>query len=588
MQTKFLVRSFLVLVILALGTVACGGTETTAEEDTATTEDAATDTSGSESSDDTTDTTTTPTDSNTATETPVDDTDDSGDDDSGDDTASGDDDSGDDDTGDDDVGGDDDADDSDTTPPTVTKAATDAGVELSSDPSTKVLQGASFIVTFSEALTESEDIATKFTVVCNTVLQVVTLSAAEDTDGIVDNEVKVNPNDPLPIGGTCILSVLTGITDLAGNASTADATFALHTAAEDDGSGNDDPADDDGDTGGDDETPTVAAKANTASTESTLSSGTNTLVAANTTFILTFTVPVTTPETIADQITLSCETSGAQTFIPSAAADDDADTIINNEFVITPDADLPSGEACMLTIAATPVGDGTTSTAEAAFPLNTCGLSDDFSDTNSLSLCWTAGADNDDLLTSSVADDVATLSVAADVSTTTETEQGTEIKDVGYTKTVNGTDFTLITTFTGISGLEEGFGASGTDAVLLTANTGGETQSSIICGPGGSGDDRIDVIFWNTSADPSTMAFGGAFGADSSIDALTVRLTRSGTAFICSYSTNGVNFTTIGEEGITAPEFDGQESTVTGLTIVHGAGSEALTAVIGEVSLTEE
>lgn len=565
MQTKFLVRSFLVLAILALGTVACGGTETTAEEETTATEDAATETSGSESSDetgttttdDTTDTTT-PTDSNTATDTPTDDTDD--DDDSVTDTAdncplaantdqadldtdgAGD-------TCDDDDDGDADLDSADNCPLTGNADQLDTDTDGTGD-----------------ACDDDDDGDADLDTADNCPLVANPDQTDTDADGVGDacDDAPPPPADDTDDDDD-------GVADTADNCP----LVANPDQTDTDADGTGDACDEDTPP---EETPTVAVTANT---DTALNTETSTLLPTNSAFTVAYSGPLAESVNVADHVTLNCA-SVAQTFATSAAGNDADDGITNNEFVITPDAALPSGEDCTITVLATPVGEGTTSTTETAFLSNTCGLIDDFSDATSLDVCWTAGAQNADKLTDSIDETAgtATFTVAAGTTTTLD-------DSVSYSKVVNGANITLTGIFDSVEGLAAPFdtdtGEGLPDGVLLQAlaiNPNDDTDFlSIVCGVISNGGNGLTALFYdgtNFGNSPLTTE-GTSFGQ------ITISLVKQGADFTCNLIPEVGDPIALSGLSLT---FDDPAAIEGGILFMHGSADTELKAVANDLTFT--
>lgn len=326
--------------------------------------------------------------------------------------------------------------------------------------------------------------------------------------------------------------------------------------------------------------PTVTAATNTGTA---LSTGTSTLVAttATSSFALTFSASISETTNIADQVTVNC-TSGNQTFTPSAASTDADDTIINNEFVITPDG-LPSGEACTLTVAATPVGDGTTSTTETAFLFNTCGLVDGFGDATSLDVCWSAGESNAAKLTDSI-DPVAgtaTFSIAAGTTTAGE-------DSVSYSKVVEGATVSLTGNFNAVEGLTAAFNpedpSSLPDGVLLQAiatdPADPSNSTTISCGIIGNGGTGLTAVLRDEvgSAQTALSTEGTSLGP------ITIVLKKTGVDFSCDFLQDGVD--QINLSGV-ALSFDDPQSIQGGIFFIH-TGDEELKAIVDDLSFSVE
>ncbi len=308
-----------------------------------------------------------------------------------------------------------------------------------------------------------------------------------------------------------------------------------------------------------------------------LSSESSTLILETNTFLVTFS------ETIVGEVaglaTLDCEGTSQEVTVDQAP---DTDAIADNEVSITPATTLPTASACTLTMASgitDSVGNATTEAI--VFDLHTCGVSDDFSDANSLDICWNAGVDNEGILTSSVADSAATFSIAAASSTSGESGP----KSVGYTKVVNGTDYVIESTFTSVSGLKNAFGETGADGAVLMIQGTSEEAASIICGPVGNGEAGVKILFMETAT--FTQFSSDAIGAGTGTTDLAVRLTREGTTFTCEFSSGGGEFAPVGGEGasITEDPFDGVESSEAGLFFIHN-GDADLEAVVDGITFS--
>ncbi len=325
-------------------------------------------------------------------------------------------------------------------------------------------------------------------------------------------------------------------------------------------------------TGTADTTPPTVTSIKTNTSQSL--SAKSTLVTTASTFLVTFS------ETIADdltalalKITLTCGKIGQPITLASVT---DTDGITDNELSVTPNAALPAGTDCALTVAAG-IADsaGNASAADTFAAISTCGLTDDFNDPTSLSVCWTTGTDNKGVLTANVADGLATFGIPADVSTI---NADGSIKNVAFTKTIQG-DFVVNTVLKNISGLNNPFGQSGADGIALIA-TASATGSTVACGPLGNGGAGVSVYFF-AAGGADAPATSDPIGSGTGIDLLLVRLTKTGSTFTCEYSTDGGTFTTVGS-ALTVSDFDGVTSAGSGIFFIH-SGSQAISAVADKI-----
>lgn len=230
--------------------------------------------------------------------------------------------------------------------------------------------------------------------------------------------------------------------------------------------------------------------------------------------------------------------------------------------------------------------DGTDGDDDDAAPV--CGLTEDFSSATALDDCWTPGVDNTGNLTAEIADGAAIFSIPAETATAATDETGTlNIKDVGYTKTVDSTDFDLTGVFTSVSGLVDAFTASTVDGIFLRAKSaaGGST---VICGlvgtDLGAGSSGISVLFYETSgANDATQS--APFGSGTGGGPVTVRLTKTDSSIRCEFSTDGGGaFTTVGTP-LDLADFADQASTEAGILLIH-TGEETLIAETDDLSFT--
>lgn len=453
----------------------------------------------------------------------------------------------------------------DTTAPTLV-VKTGGGTTVESN-GTEVATSTTFIATFSEAVDPTTVGNTAITITCGTPAQALTATTAlaTDTDGIADNEVTITPDVSLPAGETCVLS-FSGVKDVAGNAMGTTALTITIAAASDGGS-------DGGDGGSDGGAPadTTAPAVSSVTTDSGATVATaGSIVTTAATFTVKFSEALSAASVTPSTVTLTCD-GAAQTGTVAAAAD--SDDIADNEFTITPEAALPAGANCDLVFGTAIADTAGNALTEATYAFTTCGNSDDFSNADSLSVCWSARADNAGNVTAAVADGAATLTIDAAI--------GTADKKVGFTKTFTDDDLTATAVFTNLSGLALGGGQNqqaDSATLSMVSTTDGGSEQIVVCGPVGSGGNGVQIMFFagtpnqeNPPATSDTFGSGNGFSGT-----LVVQLTKTGTDFTCEYSVDDGDFTAVGDTGT----LDLGASYSAGISVNHTAGETGLSATL--------
>lgn len=448
----------------------------------------------------------------------------------------------------------------DTTPPTVTSLQTGTGAAVAAS-GTEVPVDSTFLLTFDAAM--KADTVTSTTVTLTCLVGDVT-GDAEPTVAATEGNIAftITPKTALPKSATCTLTATTGVQDAAGNALAAAAAFAFTT-----------PAGTDGGADGDTTAPTVTLK--TASGSAVATSGS--IVPTSATFVATFSEPMNPLTVTKESVSLLCGIVAIDADVTKVDKVGD-DGIADNEWTVVPTskAGLPAAATdCVLTFStanADVAGNGLTATT---FTFETCGTSDDFSNANSLGVCWTAAADNTGKIATSNADGVETFTIAKDVATA-----GLQI---GFTKSLTDTNLTVTATLAGLSGLVTAAGETGAadSASVQLVGTGGAGKTAF-CGVMGSGGAGLKVVFFvgTPGADnppaSDTIGSGSGLGAG---ETLALLLTKTGSDFDCAYSFGGAAPVTVGG----TKTLDIGATYTGGLGFSNVAGDDPLSALVTSV-----
>lgn len=451
----------------------------------------------------------------------------------------------------------------DSTAPTVLTLKTGTGATV--EPTgTEVPVDSTFLVTFSEAM--NPDTVTSTTVTWSCVVD----ETAGDAEPVVtavegNTAFTVTRTDALPNSATCTITVTTGVKDAAGNTLASAAAFTFTTPA---GAGG-------GDDGGD--TPgglTVTVKTGAGSAVATSGS----IVTTAATFVATFSAAMN-PETVTGtSVTLTCNSNPVPANLAKVAEVGD-DGIADNAWTLTPtDAGgLPSGVSdCVLTFGTANTDAAGNALTETAFTFATCGTSDDFSNANSLGVCWNAATDNTGKLTTSQADGTATFTIAADVATA-----GSQI---GFTKDFSDATLVVNATIAGLTGLFATADESGNGDMTSIQLSGGQDKSAF-CGAMGSDGNGLTILFFVGTPGPENLPATATIGSGSGLgtgETLVLTLSKSGNDFTCAHTFNGGATTPVG----VTKSLDIGATYTGGLFFSNVAGTDPLNVVIDAVQFT--
>ncbi|MBI4366798.1 MAG: Ig-like domain-containing protein [Deltaproteobacteria bacterium] len=333
----------------------------------------------------------------------------------------------------------------------------------------------------------------------------------------------------------------------------------------DDADDADDDTDDDDDDTGDTTAPTLSI-----TTDAGVVITEDLLVTTTATFSVLFSEAVDLATVTDANIALMCGDPAAAQTIEIAQAAEDTDEIADNEFTVTPVDGLPEGSACQLTLGAGIADPSGNAIVETTISVTTCGMDDDFSNADSLDVCWTAQDDNAEILSAAIADGAATFTIASDVATGDA--------QVGFKKPQTASDLSVTAIYTELAGFAA---ASGQDALPDSAMIGfvDDTNATVLCGPTSNGGDGIVVLFY-ASAGEGIPASSETLGEETGLDqTLSVTITKSGDEYTCSYSLDGGEATEVGDP--LAAELTDSYNAL--LSFAHTAGTEDLTAVLDAI-----
>jgi hypothetical protein len=189
-------------------------------------------------------------------------------------------------------------------------------------------------------------------------------------------------------------------------------------------------------------------------------------------------------------------------------------------FTTTPSSALPQMTSCVLTLPATIQASNGTALTAATYTYQTgCGTSDDFSNSSTLSSCWTSADAS-----------AATISIASNVlNMSTSTDPGFSVAQEYKTfGTDNVTATVSIPTFSGISATGDNCGIWIQDGSTVT--TGIMALVSL-----DGGDIKINNALLDGSSDELSASLGTGTSSTALSGTLFLRITQSGTTLTVSY-----------------------------------------------------
>lgn len=298
----------------------------------------------------------------------------------------------------------------------------------------------------------------------------------------------------MPEGATCIFTATTGVQSAGGVAMASAATFTFTTVAS---------------------TPTVSSVTGTSASDgssatiaTTGTTGVSGAVAAPLT--VTFSTAMSS-STVTDGMSLQC--GGTSQTVTNAASSTTA-------FTVTPSAALPQQTSCVLNLPATITASNGAALAATTYTYTTgCGTNDDFSNSSTLSNCWTAAESS-----------AATISIASNVlNMSTSTDPGfsivQEYKSFGSD---NVTATVSIPTFSGIAASGDNCG------IWLQDGSSGMTGVMAVVSLDG-GNIKINNALIDGSSDELSASLGTGTSSAALSGTLFLRITQSGSTVTVSY-----------------------------------------------------
>lgn len=373
--------------------------------------------------------------------------------------------------------------------PIVASFTTTSGTAIGTTGTTDVPIASAFSITFSTAMSTSTLNTTTLTLSCSSTSQTVTVAT------VGNNGATITPSSSMPEGATCIFTATTGVQSSGGVAMASAATFTFTTVAS---------------------TPTVSSVTGTAASSgssatiaTTGTTGVSGAVAAPLT--VTFSTAMST-STVTGGMSLECPDGTSQTVTNASTS--------STAFTVTPSAALPQQTACVLNLPATITASNGAALAATTYTYTTgCGTSDDFSNSSTLSNCWTAAESS-----------AATISIASNVlNMSTSTDPGfsmvQEYKSFGsdnVTTTVSIPTFSGITSSGDNCGIWLQDGSSAFTGVMAVVSTDG-------------GDIKINNALINGSSDELSASLGTGTSSAALSGTLFLRITQSGSTVTVSY-----------------------------------------------------
>jgi len=375
--------------------------------------------------------------------------------------------------------------------PTVSSLATTGGTTINTSGTTGIAIDSAFTLTFSEAMLSSTASTSNITLTCSSA-QTVTIAGV--TSGDTSTAFTITPSTSMPTGTACTLSVSAGVTNASATAVTA-ASYTFTTASA--------------------STPTASLSGTVLSTGSSgtiATSGTTDISGATTApLTLTFSTAMSN-STVTAGTTFQCP-SGTSLSPTLATAD-------NTIYTITPTAALPQISNCVLNLAETIEDSNGNALAATSYNYTTgCSTSDDFSNSSTLSSCWTAA--NASGATIAIAGDVLNMSTSTTSGFSFVQENKTFAND-NVTVTVS------IPTFSGINSSNDICG------LWIQDESSQQTGIMALVEPDG-GNIVINAAYVDGSSDNLSASLGA--GSDSSVLAgtLFLKIAQSGTSLTVSY-----------------------------------------------------
>lgn len=407
-----------------------------------------------------------------------------------------------------------------TAAPTVVSIKDSDGTEITIGSTVAV--SSSYVVLFSKAMDPDSITAASFTLTCNSVAVAGTLTASAD-----NMTFTFVPTSPLSSSVSCTLTLVggaDGIKDAAGNPLTATTTTYTFTTA-----------------AADTTPPTIISLKDS---NDTAIETTGSTVAVSSAFVLTFSEAMDADTITADSVALLCHDAAVAGAI--AASTD------NTEFTFTPTASFSQSVSCTLTVmgGTTGVTDaaGNPLTADADYAFTSgCSSSDDFSNPDSLSNCFTFNNTTNQTNNTgntaqkgTVTDTNGQLKIAL---TTAGAAAGEGINTLpSVNKQITG-DFSLEITVTSFTREAGGGGGDSNIVIMPTVNEGLQNLFAFTF----SGDCVVtNIVAGVLDPSPPDTTCGTYDGDGPFTPNITLRITRVGNAFACYRKLSGGDFVQVG------------------------------------------